>query len=379
MAVASRSPARLIWAASETCADLWYASRLPTADPFLWLEIGRRRWLVVSPLELGRARRLAPRGTRVMTRQQAITEFGMSETRAGTVADLILGAARRYRRLRWEVPDYLPLGLARRLEAEGLRLQTVQPFFPERRRKTAADLAGIRTGVKQALAGFARAREILRNSQVRRGVVCWNGVQLTAERLRAEIDTTILQGGGHSQRTIVAPGRQGADPHEIGHGPIRAGEPLVLDIFPRDTRSGCFGDITRTVVKGTATETVRRAHAAVRAAQLAAIGKLRSGVPLRDIHQAAADVLAKRGFVTDLAAVPPRGFIHGTGHGLGLEIHEEPRLGNAPGQLQAGDVVTVEPGLYYPEWGGVRIEDDLLVTATGAELLSRAGYVLEIP
>lgn len=380
MTTVSRPPARLIWAASATCADLWQVAKLPTSDSFLWLEIGTHRWVVVSPLEVGRAVRLAPAGTKVLTREQAAVEFGVEPPERPTTTALVLGVARKFRRTCWEVPADFPLGLAQQLEAEGLRLRSVQPFLPERRCKTPAELAFLRAGVKLAEIGLARARAVLRSAQLVRGrCLSWNGTPLTAERLRAEIEIAILRRGGRCERTIVAPGRQGADPHEAGHGPIHADEPIVLDIFPRDERSGYFGDLTRTVVKGRAPEVVRRAHAAVRAAQLAAIAQARPGVKLATVHAAASAVLEQHGFVTDLTTVPPRGFIHGTGHGLGLEIHEAPRLGRIAGQLQAGDVVTIEPGLYYPEWGGVRLEDDLAITATGAELLSHASHALEIP
>ena len=160
---------------------------------------------------------------------------------------------------------------------------------------------------------------------------------------------------------------------------MRAGEPIVLDIFPRVEATGYFGDLTRTVVRGPATEMVRRAFAAVEAAQEAARRTVRAGVPARDIHQAAAAALAAAGFSTDLTADPPVGFIHGLGHGLGLEVHEAPRCNRtAVKPLLAGHVITLEPGLYDPAWGGIRLEDVVAVTETGCDTLTAAPIFLEI-
>lgn len=380
MTPSSRAPARLIWATSETCADLLYATGFMAPDPFLWMETGRQRWLIVSPLEIGRALRQAPAGTRVLTGQQAGVELGLDPEEKPTSMDLVFAAARRFRRNHWEVPGDFPLSLARRLESGDLHLRTVSPFFPERRRKTPAEVACIRAGVRLAEIGLARARAILRDSQISgRGILRWENRQLTAERLRAEIDIAMLRHGGRCVRTIVAPGRQGADPHEAGHGPIRAHEPIVLDIFPRVEKTGYHGDLTRTVVKGQAPDIVRRAHAAVRAAQLAALREVRAGVALRTVHVAVQAVLQEREFETDLTANPPYGFIHSTGHGLGLDVHEAPRVADVDGSLAVGDVVTIEPGLYDPKWGGMRLEDNILVTAAGADILSHASHALEVP
>jgi Xaa-Pro aminopeptidase len=380
MATSSKTPARLIWATAETCADLRYATGFSAPDPFLWLDLGRERWLVVSTLEIGRARHGAHPGIRVLSREEAAVALGLDPATRPSTAALILAAARKFRRNRWEVPADFPLGLAHQLQAGGLVPHVVEPFFPGRRRKTSNELTQIRTGVRLATAGLARAREVLRNSQIgRNGILAWDGAVLTADRLRAEIDLAVMHRGGSCMRTIVAPGRQGADPHEAGHGPIRAHQPVVVDVFPRDGRSGYHGDLTRTWVKGRAPEIVRRAHAAVRAAQRAALAEMRPGTPVRQVHAAVSGVLREHGFDTDLTARPPRGFIHSTGHGLGLEVHESPRLADIDGTLETGDVVTVEPGLYDPQWGGVRLEDDVFVAPDGPEVLSRFPYALEIP
>jgi len=207
----------------------------------------------------------------------------------------------------------------------------------------------------------------------------YRGAPLTSEKLRAVIDTAILQMRGATNRTIVAGGRQACDPHEPGHGPLRAHEPIILDIFPRAQETGYFGDMTRTVVRGRASEAVRKLYDTVREGQRLAFQRIRDGVPTKDIHGAVREFFERQGYKTENRSGRMVGFFHGTGHGLGLEIHEAPRLGaHSTETLKSGHVVTVEPGLYYPELGGVRLEDVALVTNSGSHNLTRFEKVLEV-
>jgi Xaa-Pro aminopeptidase len=283
----------------------------------------------------------------------------------------------------WEVPEDFPLGLAERLKAldSGIRLLPQKSLFPERQIKTAAEAEFIRAGVELAEAGLAQALRLLAEAEVNAaGFLCLKGKVLTAEQLQGAINCRIAELGGVAARTITAPGLQGSDPHQAGSGPLAAGVPIVIDIFPRVSSTGYFGDLTRTVVKGRATPVVRRAFKAVRAAQSAAIKLARPGVKPAELHETAARIMAEAGFETDTAAKPPRGFIHGLGHGLGLEIHEAPRVApRCEEPLKAGNVITIEPGLYFPEWGGIRLEDVLLITPDGSENFTTADINLESP
>ena len=182
-----------------------------------------------------------------------------------------------------------------------------------------------------------------------------------------------------ASHTIVACGEQGCDPHEVGRGPLRAHQPIILDIFPRSQSSGYWGDITRTIVKGKASEPIKALYAAVLAGQLLALRQIRAGAHGDTIHQAILDEFQRRGFQTGVKNGRMQGFFHGTGHGVGLEIHELPRLsprGQAP--QKPGHVVTVEPGLYYPGVGGVRLEDLVVVLETGFRNLTRFPKFLEV-
>jgi Xaa-Pro aminopeptidase len=193
------------------------------------------------------------------------------------------------------------------------------------------------------------------------------------------IEIACLERGAVSLDTIVAGGDQGCDPHHRGTGPLRADELIVVDIFPRVTETGFYGDMTRTFLRGQASDAQRALVAAVRAAQQAALRTLRAGVNGRDVHAAANAVFLNRGYETRSSPKGSVGFFHGTGHGLGLDIHEPPRVSGAVDYvLKKGTVVTVEPGLYYPGLGGCRIEDVVQITAHAPRLLSRFGYTWEL-
>jgi Xaa-Pro aminopeptidase len=204
----------------------------------------------------------------------------------------------------------------------------------------------------------------------------WKGKPLTSEIVRAEADAAVLRAGGIPGGTIIAGGRQACDPHDRGSGPLRAHELIIIDIFPRDARSGYFGDLTRTVVKGRASEEQRRMWQTVVAAQRLAMRAIKPGVRGAGVHRAVQEFFVARGYPTAQKRGRWTGFFHGTGHGLGLDLHEEPRI--AATVFRLGQVFTVEPGLYYPGIGGARHEDVVVVTKTGGRQLSRVPLPLEL-
>jgi Xaa-Pro aminopeptidase len=219
--------------------------------------------------------------------------------------------------------------------------------------------------------------EVLRASKPARGkTLRWSGKPLTSELLRAEIDTAILRAGGLPANTIVAGGDQACDPHERGSGPLFADSLIILDIFPRDAASGYFGDLTRTVVRGGASEKQRDLWETVRAGQALGLKKMKPGVDGLKLHNEIKKFFADHGYPTEVRKGRQVGFFHGTGHGLGLEIHEYPRFQKTV--FKKGQVLTVEPGLYYPGLGGVRLEDVVALTHNGIRFLSSFPKYLEI-
>jgi Xaa-Pro aminopeptidase len=276
------------------------------------------------------------------------------------------------------VPANFPLGYAQELAANKIHLRTTNGlFWPQREAKTDKELEMMGRALRITEAGLARAMEVLRASKPGPGrKLRWRGKTLTSEMLRAEIDSSILRAGGLPANTIVAGGDQACDPHERGFGPLYADSLIILDIFPRDAKTGYFGDLTRTVLRGRASDAQRKLWETVKAGQALGLKKIKAGVDGAGIHKAIQDFFTSRGFPTEVRRGRRVGFFHGTGHGLGLEIHEYPRLQKVT--LKERQTLTVEPGLYYPGLGGVRQEDVVAVTKGGYRMLSRFPKQLEI-
>ena len=369
----------LMVADSERDANMLYATGLFVPDPFIYLHAGGRPLIVLSDLEIDRARKQAPhcRAVSLSAYQQKLRRDGVKSPRYAHVIREILREKKIRRAI---VPDNFPLGLARELKKLGVKLKPVAGFFPKREIKSADEVRKISAALVMAEVGMAEGMQALRHSKIdRRRQLIYRGSPLTSERLRSVIDCAVLQASGLAANTIVAGGKQGCDPHERGHGKLRANEPIIIDIFPRSQKTGYFGDITRTVVRGRASEAVKKLYDTVLHGQKIALQKVSARISTKEIHQCVLQFFKQRGYATGKRNGRMEGFFHGTGHGLGLEIHEAPRMGaTSTGKLKAGQVVTVEPGLYYPEIGGVRLEDVALVMANGARNLTRFEKVLEI-
>ncbi len=370
----------LMVADSEHDANMLYAVGLFVPDPFIYLRLGGKPHIVLNDLEIDRARKYAThcrvlalsRYTRKL-RRQGLKTVGLPQ-----VVKFIL---RDKRLKKVVVPANFPVGLAKQLRHLKVRVQVREGnFFPERERKSAEEVKKISAALMMAEVGLAEGIQALKNAKVGRNRrLMYHNVPLTSEKLQAVINIAIIQAGGLANHTIVAGGRQACDPHERGHGPLRAHEPIIIDIFPRSEKTGYFGDITRTVVKGRASEAVRRLYHTVAQGQNIGFDQVTHNARGAEVHQKVQEYFEHEGFKTGRQHGRMQGFFHGTGHGLGLEIHEAPRLSpTSEDILRAGHVVTVEPGLYYPEIGGVRLEDVVLVTHNGSRNLTKFEKVLEV-
>ena len=371
----------LIVADSERNADMLYAVGTFIPDPFIWFTCRKRPCVVVSDLEFDRVKREADH-CRVLsyTRYERRHERENNGDFPG-LSDILHTILREQRIKRVTVAESFPLGLAKALRTKGIKVRLRSgSFFPERAIKSPDEVKKISAALLMAEVGLAEGIHALRRTRIGKGKrLMLNQSPLTAERLRAIIDTAILQAGGNTTHTIVAGGKQSSDPHHRGQGELRADEPIVIDIFPRSQRTGYFGDVTRTVVRGHASEFTRSMFAAVVRAQTTAFEHLRAGARGSDVHACVDQSFRASGFKTSRTNGHMQGFFHGTGHGVGLEVHEAPRLNRrSTDLLRPGHVVTVEPGLYYPEVGGVRLEDVALVTRHAPKNLTQFEKQLEI-
>jgi Xaa-Pro aminopeptidase len=373
-------PPPLLYADTEHSADALYFGRVGVPDPFIAFAARGKKYAVVNALEFGRVRRDSDFDLVLQLERYTQRARERWPKRQPGPAEVIALVAEEYRQTRFTIPADFPAAVYARLGELGVTLEIAQgALFPEREIKTAAEAAAIREGNRCSALGFAAAERILRAAKISGRKLVHRGQVLTSEVLKYAIEVACLEAGAVSTNTIVAGGDQACDPHERGSGPLRPHELIIIDIFPRVTATGYHGDMTRTFLRGRPGEAQRALVAAVRDAQKAALRSIRTGVNGREVHGAVVAVFNERGFETKHTADGAVGFFHGTGHGLGLAVHEPPRMsGTVDYRLRAGSVVTVEPGLYYPGLGGCRIEDVVQVTDRAPKMLSRYPYAWEL-
>ncbi|HSL01687.1 MAG TPA: Xaa-Pro peptidase family protein [Rubrobacteraceae bacterium] len=372
----------LVIAAPQHDADAYHLSGFLAPDPVICLRAGGKRYLAVSALEYGRAEKDAPADELVSFDELDLMKLAR-ELKSGARA-FAAAAANLVERAGVGgspvvVPPRFGVAYADELRDRGLVVEPNGTIFANLRRvKTEEEISHIEAAQRVVEEACAHAVRILKESEVSGdGILSWRGETLTSELLRSEVEVELLRRGcSADEGTITAGGAQTADPHERGSGPLRAGEPIIVDIFPRGGESRYYADMTRTFVKGEPSPELERIYDAVLEAQETALSTIRAGVNGRDVHGKVSDTLHARGYKTAKHDARPgepltEGFFHGTGHGVGLEVHEAPRVSTADEVLKAGDVVTVEPGVYEPGVGGVRIEDLVVVTEDGCRNLTR--------
>jgi len=370
--------ARLIIAASESDANLYYATQFRAPDAFVFVWTRDEKVLLMSDLEVDRARTQAKVDT-VLPLRTYEERAKVSGIERPTVVDAVCAFFAERGIQRVVVPGGFPIEHGDALRARGIEVQVRrEPFLEERLVKTPAEVAYIAKAMRGTEAALDAAIGAIREADVVDGELRWQGKVLTSEALKRLIATNLLDVGLLAQHTIAACGDAACDPHNEGAGPLRAGEAIIIDVFPRDEDSRYFADITRTVVKGRAPERLRKMYRAVADGQECAFRLIRDGADGDAVHREVQATLEKHGFQTGEVNGRMQGFFHGTGHGLGLEVHELPRVSKVPTTLRTGNVVTVEPGLYYPGVGGVRIEDVVVVTERGCTNLTAYPKILEV-
>jgi Xaa-Pro aminopeptidase len=373
----------LMYADTYRSPELRHEVPIGIPDPFLYAELGGARHIAIGAMEIPRLAELG------LFELHPSEEYGSDALmREGGLAyaevrkEVAVRAVKALGITSAVVPEAFPLWLADRLRADGVQLTTDGTFFNDRRReKTDAELAGIRRAQRAAEAGMDAARELLRRATRNGQGLEVDGTPLTVEHIKSAMSQAFAAHGTTADDFIVAPGPQGAVGHDMGSGAISAGVPIVIDVWPRDNESFMFSDMTRTFVVGEVPEDVRRWHALTKEALDRAISEIKDGADGRAIFDGTCEIFEGAGEPTQRTKESGKplanGFFHGLGHGVGLEVHEEPGMGlSTKDPLRAGDVVTVEPGCYRQGYGGVRLEDLVLVTANGAENLTQYPYDL---
>jgi Xaa-Pro aminopeptidase len=358
----------LLISESETNSNMLYASGFKAPDPFIFFTLKRKSYLIASPLEYERAKKESK------AKQVINSHTIKTQKKNRTLAHVFLAFLKTCSRNKtFEVPYDFPVTYADLLRSKGIRLKvTSPPFFPERMIKNKDEIKSIKKSIRAAEKAMKTAEQILKHSKINsKGYVTFNKKVLTSEFLKSSIQVALAQENTMSHDVIAAAGDQACDPHCSGFGRIRAGQLIIIDIFPKSIDTGYFGDITRTFIKGSPSKDQKKLYATVKQAQEKAISLIRPGAAMETVHKAVSEHFTKKGYETVMQGDTLRGFIHSTGHGFGLDIHEPLRVGGkSSARFKKGMVVTVEPGLYYPGLGGVRIEDDVVVTSKGCELLS---------
>ena len=375
-------PAVLIHGDTLRCAEMRNEIPHPVHDPFLYLEHAGGRAVVVRSLEVARMTEVP--GLVALPEE----EFGLDELVAGghspaeASLEIALRACRRFGITQAAVPPTFPVAVADTLRGGGVGLTVDPDLFEGRRRvKTPTQLAGIRRAQTAAEAAVAAVAAALDAAEIGAdGGLLLDGAPLTCERLKEGVALAFLRNGCSGDDVIVAHGPQTCIGHHQGAGQVFAGEPVTVDLCPRDPATGCFTDMTRTFVKGEVDEELQRYHTLVRESLRRALAAIRPGLAVRELHRISCEPFEDAGEPTQLSKKPGEvlldGFFHSLGHGVGLEIHEAPHLSQNDDVLVAGDVIAVEPGCYRQGFGGVRLEDMVLVTDRGGELLTDYPYEL---
>ena len=371
----------LIYGDTIRSPELRHEVPLAIPDAFFYLERDGRRVVAIHSLEIPRVR------GRAELEIIATAELGEDELIAAgkrepeITLELALRACREVGIERAAVPPSFPVEHADHLRANGIELTVDRELFDNRRRsKNETELRGIRNAQKACEAALDEARDLLRRAERNGAGLEIDGEPLTCERLKQVIETAFTRFEVEGGDMIVAHGEQTAVGHDSGSGQIRADEPIVFDLFPKDKRTGCYADMTRTYVVGEASDELRKWYALVKAALDRATAEVRPGENGRKLYELVCELFHDAGYKTGLHKQPgevlEEGFIHGLGHGVGLEVHELPIMSRVGHDLVPGDVITVEPGLYRPGFGGLRLEDLVLVTEDGYEVITDYPYDL---
>lgn len=353
-------------------SDIYYVTHFLASDDFVYLQTGAgEEVLFISEMEKGRAE-IESRVSIIKTtqdfgyREKIKEKKDISVAYAACISELLMEKGAK----RVSVPYDFPTFYSNSLKEAGFSIVPVKsPFRKIRSRKKPEEIEAIKYAQMAGENAMEAAIALIAGAEEKGGILYHSGQILTGAKVNTIIDHKLLDFGCEAEEIIVSCGKDTANPHGTTDGPLRANAPIILDIFPRSKKKRYFADMTRTVIHGEASEELNEMYEAVLAAQEKGLEMVKPGVSATDVHNVVCDTFENRGYETYRSGSKV-GFIHSTGHGVGLDVHELPGVGESGVLLETGNVITIEPGLYYPETGGIRLEDMVLVTENGCENLT---------
>ena len=369
----------LIIADSERDSNMYYATGFPAPDPFVFIRKGNEKIMITSDLELDRAKSES-KADKVLSISKYERVIRKSGGNSFCLIEIVAAALREMNITKLQVPANFSVEYADFLRKNGFRLEVKrEPLFDSREIKNEEEIEHIVKTLRNTEYALEKAVDCIRKSKVRDGFLfSARNIQITSESIRQMINVELMKRGCTAKHTIVSCGEHSCVPHNTGSGPIKANESIIFDVFPKDEETGYYADISRTVVKGKASRSLKKMYKAVASAQDLVFKSAGNDTRGDVIHRKVMKHLTSLGFKTGKVKGKMQGFFHGTGHGVGLDVHEPPRISKAKCTLKTGHIVTVEPGLYYPGVGGVRLEDMILITDDGCTNLTKSPKVLEV-
>ena len=372
--------ALLIIADSERDSNMYYATGFPAPDPFVFVRKGDKKIMITSDLELDRAKSES-NADKVLSLSQfeRIIKKRRNKGNASLI-EIVATALGEMNIKQLRIPANFSVEYADFLRKNGFRLEVKkEPFFDSREIKSKDEIGHIVKTLRNTEKALEKAIDYIRKAKIKDGFLfSTRNSQITSESMRQKINVELMKRGCTAKHTIVSCGEQSCVPHNTGSGPLKANESIIFDVFPKDEQTGYYADISRTIVKGKASRALKKMYKAVSSAQDLVFESAGNDTRGDVIHRKVLKHLTALGFKTGKFKGKMQGFFHGTGHGVGLDVHEPPRISKTKCTLKTGNVVTVEPGLYYPGIGGVRLEDMILITDDGCTNLTKSPKVLEV-
>jgi len=371
--------ARFIYDTPWRSPDLYYASGFSAPDPFIYFEVNYKKYIAIKDMEFDRAKKIS-KANKVLQLSH-YTKKAEKKFKKPTEIDVLDAIFKDFRIKKIEMPPESSFDLVNKLKKRGYKIVAGEgPFYSERAIKTKEEKKMITDSQKTVFTVMGMVEKMLRSATVRKNILYYKGKPLTCEGMRTFINVELLRLEHQvPEGSIVTCGKNSFLIHSKDNGPLRPNEPIIVDIYPRSMKTLYCGDATRTFFVCKASDKIKKMYDAVKAAHDYAIKNIRSGVNGKDIHAGVHKVLVDRGFKSGEINGMMQGFIHSTGHGVGVEVHDLPvRIAAVDEILKPGMIFSVEPGLYYKGVGGVRIEDLVYVTKNGCEVLGHYPIKLEI-